>query len=559
MPASLVLSLILTLPSSASLTEDAGFFLKRGLDASEREAVVKQMAGAMAKKYSLWHQKEQILKGGSARAHLESCAARERSIPSSTRLAFEERLRVCSAGFRDTHLQAQPQVARPFVWAGAEIGEVEGRFVLQRVSRTLTTIHPQLKPGARVLSVNGLTPVEWIRRLAPYIPASSSAYQRRAALRAILHRDFAYPLRQVLHITFETGTLELTWWQLGPNQRSDLRELFEERGIRHVSSFDPALEERLRAGTEMAGFAEETPLPSAEPLTEFLNERGEVGLRVGYLGKERACYVQLLTFSARSWRPAFASRILVPFEAPLQSFAAACHKKALPLVLDLRFNPGGDPELARKVVEAFGRPGASQTGLLFSARRTEHTEQLLEAYKLGPGYPEPENPLASMRLRPEALRIAERDRAAYLPWVAQETIVTAPDKGFSGNVLALISPYCISTCEIAAGLLQSSKRARLLGEPTNGTGGRFLELGETPSAAWRDDVHGTVVLRIPNTLFAVEPADGRDPAKPRPFRDWSHLLRENRPQEPEETLRPGLQDPGTSGAVLLEKVLARIR
>lgn len=547
----LLLSLAALSHTEARLLQDAGYYLEKSLEATDREATARQAAHAMEKKYALWELK------GDARARLAACASRERKLPRSTRLGFEERLQECMAGFHDSHLVAQPQIARPQVWAGAEIGELEGRFVLQRVSKTLMMIHPALKPGALVLKVNGLTPEAWIRRLSPMISSSSSSHLKRASLRAILQRDFAYPLRQVLHIELDSGTIELTWWYLGPNQRSDLRELFEERGIRHVSEFDPALEERLRAGTEMAGFAEETPLPSSEPLTEFLNERGQVGLRLGYLGKEgsAACYVQLLTFSARSWRPAFASRISVPFEAPFQSFAAACQKKALPLVLDLRSNPGGDPELARKVVEAFGRPGTSQPGLLFSARRTEHTEQLLEAYKLGPGYPEPENPLASMRLRPEALRLAEQERATYLPWVGQEPIVTATDKGFSGEILALISPFCISTCEIAAGLLHGSKRARLIGEPTNGTGGRFLELGDTPSAAWRDDVHGTVLIKIPNTLFAVEPSDGWDPVKPRPFRDWTHLLRENRPIAPEKPLRASIQDPGTSGAALLDRVL----
>jgi len=560
MPVIIVLALLTSSSSLASLWQDAGFYLDQGLSADSRVAIVKSIAASMERKYAFWEIKAGLL-GKSSRDHLSTCANRERNIESSTRLGFEERVRLCLGAFQDTHLQSKAQVGRAFVWAGAEIGELNGEFRLQRVSRTIQALHPLLKPGAKVLSVNGVPPEAWIAQLAPNISASSLSYRRRAALRAVLHRDFAYPLKASVRILLEGGIVELPWWQTGINQRSDLRELFTARGIRHISALDGAIEERIKAGSELVGFSEETPLPSPEPLAEFLTDRGEIGLRIGELGGEKpACYVQLLTFSSRTWRPSFASRISVSFETPLASFAAACERKAMPLILDLRFNPGGDPELARKVIEVFGRPGATQGGLLFSARRTEHTEQLLESYLLGDGYPDTSGLLSPMRLRPEALRLAEKSRDTYLPWVSQEPILTPKEKGFSGPIVALISPFCISTCEIAAGLMASSKRARIFGEPTNGTGGRFLEIGESPSASWRDDLHGTVSVKIPNTIFAVEPGTEGGAEPLRSFQKWFHLLRENRPLPPDELLSPSSADPGSQGSDFLNsvrKVLAR--
>jgi hypothetical protein len=494
--------------------------------------------------------------GRGSRSQLSECGDKERAIPRSSRLAFEERLRICLAALRDSHLQAQLQVANTFIWAGAEIGEFSGEFRLQRVSKTVHALHPDLRPGAKVLKVNGLDPESWIRLLGPYISASSAAYARKAALRAILHRDFAYPLKSTVRLELENGTVELPWWQTGITQRSDLRSLFSDRGIRHISALEKSIEERIKAGAELTGFSEETQLPSKEPLAEFFTDRGEIGLRIGEVGAENAaCYVQLLTFSSRTWRPAFASRISVSFDTPIASFAAACERKGLPLILDLRANPGGDPELARKIIEVFGLPRSSQGGLLFSARRTSHTEQLIEAYLLGDGYPDSSGPRSPIRLRPEALRAAEKQGAPYLPWVGQEPIHTPAGKGFSGRILALLSPFCISTCEIAASLLATSHRATLAGEPTNGTGGRFLEIGASPSAAWRDDMHGTVTVMIPNTMFAVEPAAPHPAPALRGFTQWKHLLRENQPLVPELPLKPAYADIETSGSELLRAAL----
>ena len=104
--------------------------------------------------------------------------------------------------------------------------------------------------------------------------------------------------------------------------------------------------------------------------------------------------------------------------------------------------------------------------------------------------------------------------------------------------MALTSPKCVSACDIMASLLSHSKRATLIGLPTNGTGAGARTLHPFNGTVWKDD-HKILAIKIPNFLFGY-PYKIKD--SPKVLSMISQYNLENRPTKPDTLYEPTLLD-----------------
>jgi hypothetical protein len=99
--------------------------------------------------------------------------------------------------------------------------------------------------------------------------------------------------------------------------------------------------------------------------------------------------------------------------------------------------------------------------------------------------------------------------------------------GYPGKILTLVSPSCISACDMTASLLKKSGRSVLMGTHSNGTGAGF-ESSQALDSSFKD-TNDELSIKIPNFMFGV-PDKVLDQSKAVPYAQFeaSYLL-ENRP------------------------------
>ncbi len=515
--------------------------------AQESIQVICGLRAAMIAKYSLQDWKKQEL-GLDTGKQLEHCAERMKANSDRlyrserfARIELEDHLLLCLAPFRDSHLQLKSQTPRPFVYAGFQLIQAGNRFLIGSVSKSLSGQWPAeaeslLRPGAEVESLNGFSPTELVKLASHYISGSSEAFVAEEALRALTFRDFAYPESGTLLVKVANQmAVPVPWWQVGLNQREDTRALFRERGFLSAHSIALDIEARIRDGEDDLGFNHKAPLLPKESLTSFYDDEGQLGMRLGQFEQEGKsyCYIQLLTFATKRWRVKSTAGKIVPFTFPFEQHLQGCRIGGRPLVLDLRWNPGGDSDAPARILGLLARTGESYPSTVFGGLLTPHLQAVLSKFDLGEGFPSGGLRTPQGRML-KALEFARGARSRYLPFVASENIASTMKGGaFDLPIVALTTPSCISACDLLAGLLRNAKRAILLGGPTNGAGGRFLEVGKYPRSGYTDDLFGTVTLKIPNTFHALLP---RLKAENEWFFDFPEnqpWMMENRPISPD--------------------------
>ena len=94
------------------------------------------------------------------------------------------------------------------------------------------------------------------------------------------------------------------------------------------------------------------------------------------------------------------------------------------------------------------------------------------------------------------------ERNNYTPMFVNSPVTPHPSiGGYDKKIVALITPNCISACDITSFILKASGRATLIGTHSNGTGAGFMSTGEI-SNDWEDD-HKVFSTTIPNLLFGL--------------------------------------------------------
>ncbi|HZZ83992.1 MAG TPA: S41 family peptidase [Anaeromyxobacteraceae bacterium] len=499
---------------------------------------------------------------------LDGCVEAERAIAREDEpLHFYDRMRRCVAGFQDGHLQLSAPARLPQVALGVGLRRVEGRVYVANVERKLVSwlqttsgVHDLgelLAPGSEVVALDGRPVVEVLAELARYLPASSEAARLERAVDALTRRDFAWPERRTAALTVVAGgrrrTLELPWWASPDAEGHVMTQAWVRRtGVATTELLDWRYDQGRnswdRDPAAAQGWLRSEPILSprdAAALREYTGDGGRLAARLGEVVRRRDqafCYAQILSFHTETLATGEERQ---PFTAVLQGFLKQCKEKQLDLVLDLRQNGGGYISHSTALVAMLGeRQKTYPAGALLVRASTLNQLVFQQRAPMLGGVPARGDDAFEPRRVAEAIGAARKARQDYTPALLEAAVRSDEAVGgFEGKVVALTGPTCMSACDRVAALLRASRRAVLVGEPTEGAGGSQQE-AQNLAARWTDP-EGLLSLSIPNAAMGVQPSvpvNGvrrTDLAAPEFF---SGLSLENRPVAPDVAYAPSLED-----------------
>jgi Peptidase family S41 len=553
--------------------------------ARERVRVACELREAVRDRYVFVEAKRALLGSGfDGRARLDACATAERAIDREDEpLRFYDRIRRCLAGFEDGHLLVSTPARLPQVALGLGLRRADGKLVVAWREPALRDLAGDdaagaLPVGAEVVEIDGRPAAEAVRDLAEHVSASSSGARLERAVDALTRRDFAFPERPVAALTVVAGgvrrTVEVPWWTSPSAERHPVAAGWTRRsGIRstdRLAWFEDAA--RPRPGAVVDGTEATAPIfapADAAALREYTDDAGRVAVRLGAVarGGRDVCYLQLLTFHTEYLS---AGGVRRPYADVVDDHVRDCAARRLDLVLDLRRNEGGYIDHSTAVAEALAPAGAALPGAALLLRATERNEAV---YRERAGATASATSVLAPRHVLDAIGAARRHGRPFTPgFVADPLRPSSTVGGYSGRVVALTGPACMSACDRLVALLRVSGRAVIVGGPTEGAGGSQQETAAI-SARWTDTGR-LLTVSIPNAAFGVprSPAGAVVPiatgalAAPSiadaPRRGGEVTFEaffdayaiENRPVEPDVRYEPRLEDVTGSGRGWLEQV-----
>ena len=223
----------------------------------------------------------------------------------------------------------------------------------------------------------------------------------------------------------------------------------------------------------------------------------------------------------------------VAWDSPIVTFLKELERNAIPLVLDIRVNNGGNISFPNRLMEHLARNDGVSNSFGVAYRVTPSMRQL---WQRSIGKTETRYLLAQKYVSEAVYKKKRHTRV----WKFKDEISYSQEVGgFNQKILTLIGPKCLSACDILAGLLKASNRATLIGQSTNGTGGGFFEWEPYGKSEWTDPFE-VVKAQIPNSLFGFPmPKNDLALAKDNAFIKFNS---ENKPTTPHITYRTKFGD-----------------
>ena len=237
--------------------------------------------------------------------------------------------------------------------------------------------------------------------------------------------------------------------------------------------------------------------------------------------------------------------------APLLSFLTTCEDRGLKLILDLRNNPGGNsfypPSLAHYLIEDYSK---NRVGNSTYAIRTNFS-WMAQAYNSGRAIANAPRVIQGPTAEHMYPVLRQAHEEAYKAGKSKSNIAVVDYPGFdedemdeyqgflyTGDMITLISPYCISACDRMSAILKRTKRSPIYGTATNGTG-----LGT--AVPWYES-NGEYYVGIPSYLFGVTDERIKNADEQQVTFDYDiyqeEWLLENRPTDADHQLSITLDD-----------------
>lgn len=429
----------------------------------------------------------------------------------------------CLAKFQDTHLNLS-QMNRPpsVLTAVAEAVLIEDKLYIAQIRPNLIKRLEQiakvaegdfakkLKTGFEIVTIDGDSPLNAINLLMPYVGASTPAARKTDAVENLFARYNMHPKKSevTLEIKNSEGQIEeviLPWLQYTDKKNTqgspESRTLLELQGLMRstVLSDDEKLTVRKGNTFDNVLYSDLTNKKS------YVDDDGDDVLIIGIAKIEdrRACYVKLNTFSID--KDSTGQRMVYEeigthknkrnFFEILKNFLGNCEVFSTPLVFDLRFNGGGATNVADEIITLLTKTDAPK---VYSAHA-----QLLTAGNLGMisgllNDIDSAEPNVATKINFSAAQSAASKKQKITDWSVFRSLKN--DLGvYSQKIVALISPKCISACEILTNHLKVSARAVVLGTPTSGTGFGFNTSGKG-TTKFRDPLN-LLEISVPNFAF----------------------------------------------------------
>jgi len=344
--------------------------------------------------------------------------------------------------------------------------------------------------------------------------------------------------------------VELPWW-ISPDAEGNVlsRAYLRRTGLATTDlltwRYDASSDTWDRAPGSAQGLlrtASILPPRDAAALREYLDEKERPAVRLAEVVRRRDrafCYLQILTFHTETLSSRDGKQPL------LEAFVKQCQEKQLDLVLDLRQNEGGFLAHSSALFAALAERGRPYPGGALVLRATTQNQLVYQQRSpiLGSAPARSADDALEPRHVAEAIGAAQRAREEFAPAFLERPLRASAGGGFSGRVVALVAPTCMSACDRLAALLHASGRGVLVGGSTEGAGGSQQE-AQNLTTRWSDP-EGLFSLSIPNAAMGVQRAlpaagvAGGEASAEAFFRD---LAIENRPVQPDVAYGTTLED-----------------
>lgn len=433
-------------------------------------------------------------------------------------LAFYDRVKKIIAAFKDTHFSLRLSVPTNAVGLPFDMYSADGKYYVRGVDKKLLSLAAKLnyeaypsflKPGAEVKSIDGVSVKDAAEELAAYENASSTNFGEMRSLRALTYRNYKYPQKNNAVVEFTDGEkiiLPWVYYSSGGNIRRDALTYLNAVKIPSAKETvgatynESSNEWTLKDPRAMNGYTADALPKNVIEKSVYVDDSGEEALRTGLYLKNGKAYavIQLLTFSTINLKKDNDAR---PFIDVIGNFVKYAKEQNLDIIFDIRNNGGGNGNFPSKVLsllaakdDRFPNHTRSMALTPFARQLTDSSEFISEL-----GLEETTNSISSDYLYDlfnESLSKKLKFSPAYTYSVVEADKSVA---GYSGKIVALVSPNCISACDIMSMLLKKSKRATILGSNSNGTGAGYRSTSNL-AATWNDPFR-LYKTTFPNFLF----------------------------------------------------------
>ena len=493
-------------------------------DLADRKDIIEQFKKAMVANYAPLEIKKQRINLNidtlfSDALAVEDAVADVSSVTeqAAANLAFIDRVHKIVAAFRDTHLWMTTVVAAPSVFNGLELGEVGNKFyiiglrekILQYAAAKSATPHlyNQIALGDEIVSIDGAPVNDLVTELMPYEAASSLAFQRLSAVKAVTNRNYSAPTQataiyEIRKANGSTFKVELPYFFNSKSvTRPDAAHLYKERGFVAANDLKMDWDANKRtwiydSSFPVSGYDAYSQLPSGLLAAADWSEDGSLTMRTGFLLRDGKAYgvLQMYSFMGKTLtNPATGEA--KPFSKVVSDYVASLAAAKTPLILDLRNNGGGNTGYTIPVLAAVAKTGESYPAFTKSFRITRKIRQMLETYP-----PTALNEAELDKIEYDELKSAIADRRSHTNALSQADSITSSIGGYDEPVVVMVTPNCISSCDITSMLMQASKRTTIIGSHSNGTGAGMTGYTGFAGAEWRDEFD-VIRVNIPNFLF----------------------------------------------------------
>lgn len=466
------------------------------------------------------------LTGVSVDVAFENCKAKVAEGPDQiTTFDYYDSVLRCLAGVHDTHLYFSRMTAPSTITSAiSEARLVDGKLYVSRIRPGLIkkieenkklpegSISEKLKIGTEILQINQQNIQAEINNLKELVGGSSDLASTYDAVMALFSRKFGYPASATFALTLKqedgtTAELELPWVQVASQNSSlESRVILQGKGI--VKSTDIS-----DAPGFMSGTGADTTLPLFSEIANqnIYNDGGDddssEALRTGIvkLNNKNYCYLQLNTFSVESdddlnfkiYNKIGEKYYPLDGMVVIKNFLRNCESFQTSLILDLRNNGGGDTSFGEAFFNAFE---TESTPKAYPAKGQLLQRGNLSFLNASLNTVDSDKVRLSRKLMFEALVDAQKRETTITDWVLLSDI-SNERKVYSQNVYLLLTPDCVSACELTANRFKKAARAVLIGEPSNGTGYGFTSNNNKKTAF--SDYLNMFSMGIPNFAFGT--------------------------------------------------------
>jgi Peptidase family S41 len=503
----------------------------------------------------------------------DNALAAEKAIPDTldeaqqarSNIEFFGRVRKTVALFQDTHFSIGAKQTLSPIMIPIQIVEIRGKFfVAARFPKLISLLAEDesdfngIDLGDEVVSIDGVPTAQARDALLPYISGSSDAARKLDATAALTQRRFAFPDNPTTVLEFRDdkgNSMKLKFpWFYNTLTRADQRRFFSDRNYLSDNQLHLTWDEdkkKWKSGdltTDNPDFL--YALPPLAGQAVYKNSDGEAIVKSGYLVRNGKAYavLQLNAFDERT--VVDASGATLKFLDVARNFIKDAETAGTSLILDLRNNPGGMASYPQALFSMLTEKNKTYPNYTEAYRVTRFAQEVNDENQGQTPTGEEITGLSRESLRKlleDAVRSGDELTAAY-----SNGDITADSTvgGFSQKIVALISPNCVSSCDIASILLKSSGRAVFVGQPTNGTGGGFIGSDGT-STRWSDP-YQILSGKIPTDLFGLPGG----PAGAYIFPGQEEALNtENRPTTPKVYYEQSIDDVLKGGQGWINKAI----